>query len=105
MLRGRLCSSSFKETRDKYRNTSRIGSFDRKNAEAISKGNSATWIGVGSYLAQDVFISIEACTKANLTLNKAHTLDDTKWHHLKKDLYADSCTVLLVFDWHHFENR
>ena len=70
-----------------------------KNAEAISKGNSATWIqevtrGGGLILiteeAQDVFISIEACTKVNITLNKAHTLDDTTRHHLKNDLYADS---------------
>ena len=69
-----------------------------KNPKAVSNGNSATWVQEitrgGLILiteeAQDVFISIEACTKANLTVNKAHTLDDTTRHHLKNELYSDS---------------
>jgi len=45
--------------------------------------------------AQDLFLSIEACIKTQLTINKAHKLDDTR-HRLQNDIFSN-CDV--QFSW------
>ena len=97
-LCGRIRSSSFKEARDGYGDSSRIESFNGKYQETICKANSATRVqevNRGGLIliteeTQNAFISIEACTKANLTVNKGHTLDDTTRHCLRNELFTDS---------------
>ena len=65
-----------------------------KNLEAIRRQNlqEVTRGGLTHITeeAQDVFISIEACTKANLTVKKAHTMNETTRYHLKNELFTDS---------------
>ena len=71
-----------------------------QNTEVINRASSAMWVqevnrdGLThiTEAAQDVFVSIETCKKANLTLNNAHKLDETTWHHLENDIFSD-CDV------------
>ena len=68
-----------------------------KDEEEIKSSESAVWVkavdrGGLTYIfeeAQEVFLSIEACTKAYFTFNAAHQLDDTTRHRLKNNTFAD----------------
>ena len=68
-----------------------------KDQEKIRSSESAVWVkaidrGGLTYIseeAQEVFLSIEACTKANFTFNVACKLDDNTRHWLKNDIFAD----------------
>jgi len=75
-----------------------------QNPDVIRQANSAMWVqevnrGGLTHIteaAQDLFLSIEAYIKTQLTINKAHKLDDTTRHRLQNDIFSN-CDV--QFSW------
>jgi len=76
-----------------------------KDEEKIKSSESAVWVKVVdrgglTYIseeAQEVFLSIEACTKPYFTFNTAHKLDDSTRHRLKNNIFADGD---VLFHWY-----
>jgi len=88
-ISGYVVAASKKQKSNNSKILTGLDHLTERNPEVIKQASSATLVqevnrGGLTHIteaAQDVFISIEACTKAKLTLNKAHKLDETTWHH------------------------
>ena len=81
-----------------------LNHLTERNPDVIRQASSAMWVrevnrgGIThiTEAAQDLFLSIEACIKTQLTLNKAHMLDATTRHRLQNEIFSN-CDV--QFSW------
>jgi len=81
-----------------------LNHLTERNPDVIRQASSAMWVrevnrGGLTHIteaAQDLFLSIEACIRTQLMLNKAHTLDETTRHRLQNEIFSN-CDV--QFSW------